>query len=117
MSLEEQNEIKHVPHSSDKSPLLRTFSIPEGILYRNGEYVKNKNAFLVNHASSANCTRPSSSSSSRYKDFRNERESTNYLNKIFLYDCKNEQEDIAAMSVGSLYQSAEDLESDLDTDK
>ncbi|XP_018567223.1 anoctamin-5 isoform X2 [Anoplophora glabripennis] len=118
MSLEEQNEVKHKLYSSDKSPLLRTLSIPEGILYRNGEYVKSKNVFSVNHANSAEYTRPSSSPT--YKSVRDKKKSSNeqnYSNKVFLYDCKNEQQDIAAMSVGSLYRSAEDLESDLDTDK
>lgn len=111
MSIKEQNEITQKPYSSDKSPLLRTISVPERILCGNDGEVRNRNVFSVTHGS---CAEHTPSSSSRDKG---NGKNLNDLNKIFLFDCENEQQDIAAMSVGSLYQSADGLDSDLDTDR
>lgn len=104
MSFEQKNEIKQ-PYSSDKSPLLRALSNSEGD-------VKNRNVFSVTYASSAG--HAPVLSSLRYSG--NEKKQ-NYLNKILFFDYETEQQDIAAMSVGSLYQSADGLDSNLDTDR
>lgn len=117
MSLEEKNETgqKKKSYSSDKSPLLHANSTPNILCGNNG---KNKNTFSVTHSDTVDGQLPyllSYNGDERCKNYS----TVNYDNEIFNdgYGENFTNQDIAAMSVVSLYQSAENLESDMDTDR
>ncbi|KAJ8915650.1 hypothetical protein NQ315_003434 [Exocentrus adspersus] len=109
--MSEQNDFHKTPFVWSKSPLLlRTCSIPEKILCSSGALEQTKP--MNQPPQPLPPVLPRSDN-----EIKNEN-SRIFHNKMFVYDSEDDyQQDMAAMSVINLYQSAENLEADLDTNR
>ncbi|KAJ8955607.1 hypothetical protein NQ318_001437 [Aromia moschata] len=112
MSLEARSDPRNKIYSSDKSPLLHANSSPDILFNRNS----GKKEYAIKHSNTLDDTRLPHLPSSN--DSKAEKTVVNYSNKMFT--CEPIQytfpQDIAAMSVASLYQSAENMDSEMNTD-
>nr|XP_023017814.1 anoctamin-2-like [Leptinotarsa decemlineata] len=116
MSITQKSENGSKLYSTDKSPLLRSISTPAVSFRKNAG--KSKNTYSIHHASTldhSNLSHGHDQSAVRDHDEKKSR-SVNYPQKTAC-DNRYSQPDIDAMSVVSFYKSAENLDSEMDTER
>ncbi|KAG5872235.1 hypothetical protein JTB14_002995 [Gonioctena quinquepunctata] len=116
MSIPNKTENETKTYSSDKSPLLRSTSTPAVSFRKNAG--KLKNTFSIHHSgTSDNSTLPHRSDQSTTQNFEAKKYRSVDYPIEFSCDKVNYHPDIDAMSVISLYDSGENLDSKMDTER